>query len=113
MWLYYSIKKSFAFLETSYGFHEYMRQKHGAYYFASWTNGKKNIMVLFDCQTDETIDNPVWIRIYDADCYGTAYDVVDEFRNEFMLQHGSPRRRIHSAAEWLKKAIEEGMVIIQ
>lgn len=110
MWLYYSIKKSFAFLETSYGFREYMRQKHGAYYYAAWTNEVKKIMVLYNRQIDERTDNPVCIRIYDADCYGTAYDDVDEYKEEFALLTGRPRERIKYAAKWLKQSIEAGKI---
>lgn len=106
------IKKEFAFLESEYGFKKYMKQRYGAYYYIAWTNEKKDIMVLYDDRIDERTESPVWIRIYDADSLGTAYDDVDEFRNEFTMQSGSPRERIRSAARWLREAIENKIVLI-
>lgn len=106
------IKKEFAFLESEYGFKKYMKQKHGAYYYIAWTNEKKDIMVLYDDRIDEKIESPVWIRIHDADSLGTAYDDVDEFRDEFAIQSGTPRERIHCASEWLKIAIANKVVTI-
>lgn len=47
------IKKAFAFLEAEYGFREFMRQKHGSYYYIAWTNDKKDIMVLYDDTVDD------------------------------------------------------------
>lgn len=107
------IKNEFAFLESEYGFQKYMKQKHGAYYYLAWRNQKKNIMVLYDDRIDERVENPVWIRVYDADSLGTAYDDVDEFKNEFAIQSGSPRERIQRAAEWLKKAIGDKTIMIE
>ena len=46
------LKKEFSFLEVEYGFEGNIRQEHGDYYFITWTNGKRNIMVLYDDQTD-------------------------------------------------------------
>lgn len=106
------IKHEFAFLESKYAFRKYMQQKHGAYYYLSWTNSRKDIMVLYDDRIDERIESPVWIRIYDADSLGTAYDDVDEFRNEFAIQSGSPKERIRCAAKWLREAIENKTVLI-
>ena len=40
---YYYIKKAFAYLESKYGFHRYMKQVHGAYYYIAWTNEKKTL----------------------------------------------------------------------
>lgn len=107
------IKREFAFLESEYAFKKYLKQKHGAYYFLTWTNDRKEIMVLYDDRIDKKIENPVWIRIYDADCFGTAYDDVDEFRNEFFIESGSPKERIRCAAKWLKEAIENKTVVIK
>lgn len=90
-----------------------MQQKHGAYYYLLWTNDRKNIMVLYDDRIDERFESPVWIRIYDADSLGTAYDDVDEYRNEFALQSGTPKERIRCAAKWLSEAIESGIVLIE
>ncbi len=70
-------------------------------------------MILYDDTIDEKNESPVWIRIYDADCLGTAYDDVDEFRNEFFIPLGSPKERIHYAAKWLKEAIEGKAVLIE
>ena len=102
------IKKAFAFLEAEYGFSEFMRQKHGSYYYIACTNDKKDIMVLYDDTVDDKRESPVRIRIYDADCFGTAYDDVAEFRNEFITLTGTPKDRIVCAAEWLRTAIASG-----
>lgn len=56
-----------------------MQQKHGAYYL-TWINGRKESMVQYDDRIDERIESPVWIRIYDTDSLGMAYDDVDVFR---------------------------------
>ena len=79
-----------------------MKQVHGAYYYIAWTNEKKKITVLYDDRIDEKSESPVWIRIYDADSLGTAYDDVDEYRNEFYISSGSPKERIYCAAKWLR-----------
>lgn len=107
------IKKEFAFLESKYAFKKCMKQKHGSYYYLAWTNGRKEIMVLYDDTTDKRIASPVWIRIYDADSLGTAYDDVDEFRSELAIQSGSPKERIRFAAKWLMEAIENKTVLIE
>lgn len=110
---YFVLKKEFAFLESEYGFKIYMKQKHGAYYYLTWTNNSKDIMVLYDDRIKEGTESPVWIRIYDANSLGTSYDDVNEFKNEFAIPSGSPKERIRSAASWLKKAILNGIVIIE
>mgnify|MGYP004431883305 FL=1 len=110
---YYYIKKAFAYLESEYGFHRYMKQVHGAYYYIAWTNGKKDIMVLYDDRIDEKIESPVWIRIFDADSFGTQYDDVDEYRSEFYILSGSPKERIYRAAKWLREAIENQIVLLE
>ncbi len=106
------IKKEFSFLESQYGFKQFMKQKHGAYYYSAWTNEKKDVMVLYDDRIDEREESPVWIRIYDADSFGTAYDDVDEYRKEFAMISAKPRERIRRAAEWLKAAIADKRVIV-
>lgn len=90
---YYCIKKAFEFLET-YGFAEYAKQRSGSYYYSAWTNEKKKIWCYYDDTIDEKNESPVWIRIYDADCLGTQYDDVDEYRSEFYISSGSPKERI-------------------
>ena len=107
------IKKEFAFLASEYGFKKYMGQKYGSYHFLVWTNDRKKIMVLYDDQVDERIESPVWIRMYDADSLGTAYDDVHEFRTEFTIQSGTPKERIRCAAKWLREAIENKTVRIE
>lgn len=104
------IKKEFSFLESEYGFKKYMKQKSGAYYFLTWKNDKKKIMVLYDDRIDERIESPLRIRIYDADSLGTCYDEVEEFKNEFFIPSASPKERIKCAAEWLKNSIENKTV---
>lgn len=107
------IKREFAFLETVYSFTTIMEQKHGAYYFILYTNQYTKIMVLYDDRINEKRESPVWIRIYDADCFGTAYDDVDEYNSEFHIQFGTSKDRIRCAAEWLKRAIENKTVSIK
>ena len=107
------MKREFAFLETAYGFQQYMKQRSGSYYYSAWTNEHKKIKVLYDDTVDEKIESPIWIRVYDADSLGTAYDDVDEYRSEFYMVSGSPKERIQCAAAWLKKAIEDKIVKIE
>jgi hypothetical protein len=90
-----------------------MKQEHGAYYYIAWTNGKKDIMVLYDDRIYEKIESPVWIRIFDADSFGTQYDDVDEYRSEFYILSGSPKERIYRAAKWLREAIENQIVLLE
>ena len=106
------ILRAFDYLEKDYKFIEYMSQKYGAYYYVAWTNGKKDIMVLYDDRINEQIESPVWIRIFNSDCFGTAYDDVTEFRNEFYTMYASPKERIYNAANWLRKSIEKGLISI-
>ena len=97
---YSTLKKEFDFLAQMYGFKISLKQKHGAYYFIVWTNSNKNIMVLYD----EQIEEPLSIRIYDADSF--SFDAI-EYKNEFAKRIGTPREKIRHAAEWLKKAIAD------
>ncbi len=111
------IKKEFSFLQLNYGFQVFSEQKqetkHTPYYFICYTNETKNIMIVYDDRINEKKENPVTIRIYDADCLGTAYDDVDEFRNEFFIPSGRPKERIQYAAKWLKEAIEGKTISIE
>lgn len=104
---YTTIKKEFEFLVKIYGFEICLKQKHGAYYFIEWTNQNISIMALYD----ERVEDPITIRIYDADSLGTVYDAV-EYKNEFEQRSGSPREKIRRAAEWLKAAIAQGTVCV-
>ena len=108
MGIYAKIKKEFGFLSKLYGFEIYMKQKHGSYYFVDWTNSNVNIKPLYDLTDDK---KPMRILIYDAESLGTVYDVV-EYADEFALDYGSPRERIHCAAEWLKSAIEDKIITV-
>lgn len=102
---YAMLKKEFEFLTTIYGFKICSKQKHGAYYYIVWTNSNINIMVLYD----EQVEVPLSIRIYDSNSF--SFDAV-EYKNEFAEREGEPRKRIHCAAEWLKNAIEDKIIII-
>ena len=62
-------------------------------------------MIIYDDTVDCRVESPVWIRIYDADSLGTAFDQVDEYRKEFAIESGTPKERIQSAAIWLRNAI--------
>lgn len=104
---YATLKKEFEFLAKIYGFEICLKQKHGAYYFIEWTNRKISIMVLYD----ERVEDPVTIRIYDADSLGTVYDAV-EYKNEFVQSIGTPREKIRRAAEWLGNAIANKHIIV-
>lgn len=104
---YSMIVKGFAFLEKKYGFEIRLSQKHGAYYYAIWTNGKVCIMVLYD----EQVLDSVTIRVYDANSLGTVYDAV-EFHAEFELRKGKPREKITVAAAWLQNAISSHSIEI-
>ncbi len=105
---YATLKKEFEFLVKTYGFEICLKQKHGAYYFIEWTNQNISIMALYD----ERVEDPITIRIYDADSLGTAYDAV-EYKNEFEQRSGSPREKIRRAAEWLSTAIANKHIIVQ
>ena len=111
MGTYRKLKKAFTFLE-SYGFVEYMRRKGGYYYLSAWKNENKYIMVIYNCSTGEKGESPIWMRIFDSDCFGTQYDDVDVYRKEVALESGSPKERIRHAAEWLKNAIDTGVVSV-
>ena len=104
---YSTLKKEFEFLANIYGFRIYLKQKHGAYYYIIWTNSNKNIMVIYD----EQVEDPITIRIYDADSLGTVYDAV-EYKDEFEQRSGAPREKIRRAAEWLSNAIANKRIIV-
>ena len=104
---YATLKKEFEFLVKTYGFEICLKQKHGAYYFIEWTNQNISIMALYD----ERVEDPITIRIYDADSLGTAYDAV-EYKNEFAQRSRASREKIRCAAEWLKNAIENKSIIV-
>ena len=103
---YSMIKREFEFLTSLYGFKIYMKQKHGAYYYIGWTNSDVDIVVLYDNQINERMENPVKIVIFSASLFGV------EFQNEFILEEGSPQERIHCASEWLKNAIADERIKI-
>lgn len=102
---YATINKEFKFLEKTHGFKIRLKQKRGAYYYIIWSNSNKNIMILYD----EQVDIPVSIRVYDADSF--SFDAV-EYKNEFAQSGGTPREKIHQAAEWLKNAIADRIIIV-
>ena len=107
MGIYTMLKKEFKFLTSVYGFAISLKQKYGAYCFIEWTNQNISIMVLYD----KCVEEPVTIRIYDADSLGAVFDAV-EYRNEFAQKSGAPREIIRCAAEWLKNAIADKIVIV-
>ena len=100
------IKREFAFLTRLYGFEICSKQKHGSYYFALFTNANVKIMVLYDVKEDNL---PISIRIYDANSF--SFNAV-EYKSDFAQNTGSPQKRIHYAAEWLKNAITNGIIRI-
>lgn len=99
------LKREFSFLAEQYEFEIDLKQKHGAYYYIIWKNPNKKIMVLYDDR--EKV--PIRIRVFDADSF--SFDAI-EYKNEFDQKSGSPRERIHRAAEWLSNAIAEKKIII-
>lgn len=104
---YATLKREFEFLAKTYGFEISLKQKHGAYYYIVWANPNKNIMVLYD----EQVEDPITIRIFDANSLGTVYDAV-EYKNEFEQRSGSPQEKIRRAAEWLSNAIANKRIIV-
>lgn len=108
---YTMIKKEFEFLKELYGFKISMGQKHGSYYYIVWTNSIVDIMVLYDDCVDESAVNPIRIRVNDSRLPGTIVDAI-EYQNEFALESGTPRERIHCASEWLKSAIADRTISI-
>lgn len=104
---YATLKREFELFTKTYGFEISLKQKHGAYYYIAWANPNKNIMVLYD----EQVEDPITIRIFDADSLGTVYDAV-EYKNEFEQRSGSPREKIRRAAEWLSNAIADKRIIV-
>lgn len=102
---YATLKREFEFLSKTYGFRIRLKQKHGAYYYITWTNPNKDIMVLYD----EQVEKPIRIRVYDADSLG--FDAI-EYINEFDQSSKSPREKIHRAAEWLSKAIADRYITV-
>jgi len=102
---YATLKKEFGFLSKQYGFKICSKQKYGAYYYIVWTNSNINIMVLYD----EQIEVPLSIRIYDSDSF--SFDAI-EYKNEFAQSNGTPREKICRAAEWLRSAIEDKIILL-
>ena len=102
---YATLKREFSFLAKQYGFEMGIKQKHGAYYYIEWTNQKISIMVLYDEREKE----PISIRVFDADSF--SFDAI-EYKNEFEQRSGSPREKIHRAAEWLSNAIVDKRIIV-
>ena len=47
-----------------------------------------------------------------AESLVSVYD-VDEIRDEFAIQSGSPKERIRCAAKWLREAIENKTILIE
>lgn len=107
MGIYSKLKKEFMFLKDEYGFNISMKQKSGSYYYINWTNPNRNIMVLYDCCDEE--DLPITIRVYDADSFGFDATI---YRKEFDQSSSKPREQIHCAAEWVRKAIEDKIIMI-
>lgn len=105
---YHMIKKEFEFLTRLYGFEVVHKQRSGSYCFVNWTNSKINIKVLYDA-TDE---RSVSILTYDADSLGTYYDVTT-YQDELITTFRKSREKIHYAAEWLKNAIADKVILIQ
>ena len=70
-------------------------------------------MVLFDDRIDKKRESPLKICIYDADCFGTYYDDVEEYTDEFRLEFVKPKERIRFAAKWFIKAIENKRILIE
>lgn len=62
-------------------------------------------MVLYD----EQVESPLSIRVYDEDSF--SFDAV-EYKNEFAQDSGAPREKIRCAAEWLKTAIADKLIIV-
>lgn len=108
MGIYSKLKKEFMFLQDEYGFKISMKQKSGSYYYINWTNPNRNIMVLYDCCDEE--DLPITIRVYDADSF--SFDATILYRKEFDQSSSKPREQIHCAAEWVRKAIEDKIIMI-
>lgn len=102
---YAQLKREFAFLAKTYGFSIRLKQKHGAYYYITWTNSNKDIMVLYDEQVEDSLS----IRIYDVDSLG--FDAV-EYKNEFPQVSSKPREKIRCASAWLKAAIADKRIIV-
>ena len=102
---YATLKKEFEFLAKTYGFEISLKQKYGAYYYIVWANPNKNIMILYD----EQVEAPISIRVYDSDSF--SFNAV-EYKNEFEQSSGSPREKIHRAAEWLSNAIANKHIIV-
>lgn len=102
---YAALKKEFDFLAKTYGFEISLKQKHGAYYYIVWSNPNKNIMILYD----EQVEDPISIRIYDADSF--SFDAV-EYKNDFDQRSGTAREKIRRSAEWLNNAIADKRIIV-
>ena len=49
------MKREFAFLETAYGFQQYMKQRSGSCYYSAWTNEHIKIKVLYNDAVDKDI----------------------------------------------------------
>lgn len=103
----------FAFLESDYGFKMVVRERDAPSPWIGWSNGKRKIRVYFDGMDEDHDGRQVEINIFDANLFGLYKEPVDRYRSEFEVPSGSPKEKIHNAAVWLKKAIEEKTVRIE
>ncbi len=107
MGIYRMIKKEFDFLSTVYGFEIEGGQKYGSYYYITWKKTKIAIHVLYDLQEE----NRARIDIYDEDAPGTICDMTT-YQDELITTARKDRDKIHYAAEWFKRAIENKTIVI-
>lgn len=97
----FKLKKEFKFLTELYSFEICFCGRIYAYDIIKWTNSKIRIEVWFN--------KSVRIRICDVD--SVVFDGV-EYTDEFALDSGSDREKIHCAAGWLKNAIADKRIVI-
>ena len=82
-----------------------MEQRGVSCYLVEWTNFSINIKTLYDCCDKK---QPIAIRVYDADSVG--FDAV-EYREEFDQSSKKLQEQLHCAAEWVKQAIKNKMIV--
>lgn len=102
------IKKEFEFLTRLYGFEICSKQRSGSYCYVNWTNSKINIKVLYDVTDKKSVS----ILTYDADSLGTCYDTTT-YQDELITTAHKSYEKIHYAAEWLKRAIVDKIILIE
>ena len=107
MGVFRKMKKEFKFLSKQYGFKICHTQPRGSFYYIAWSLSELRIWVYYDYVEAP----PVAISLDGRNSIDMVYDGV-MFRNELICEAKKEREKLAYAANWLKRAIAEGVIII-